>query len=522
MPVLVRDGDTLRQPLQDRRELLDRLHAILPLCGEHQYHHDAAQQQDRTQGDQPHPDQPVADDHLAEYLQAPHSVRHARHLLPTRRETDEARMIFSIRRYLMGKLRDAFGKARRRPVSDGLWEYLEAEGRVADAESMDTVKEGVEYLRNFLGAHQTAVDSDRGTTVVLDGPRDASTRARIDALSEIFAAWAEHDPDIDAFRRRALTRRDADGLRAWAAGGPHPGYRLLAEDEVSPWVLERHNAAAPTGNGDTYIPELLLQQCRLVPEIEAFLLQSQLEPEIMELLRQSRITLESRIIHLQYVDHDQLRTVTVVKRSTLGDLAELSEKLGDRYSWHPAWAANYVLTGDRPIVSTYSVSAQVSYGMGSAPTTRVTLTLDPFLPPQQVADLYADLRSRLQPQPPRRAQSLRSYRLAAHVGPHVIRYPANPAQVKRRGRPHNTPPGGFAYYTDPVGCTWQDLRRSWNDRYPTIGEDGKSWRYDRSASFINHSKEALDRLLDPSWGLETLRQQGRLGREAKSNSTEPD
>jgi hypothetical protein len=421
----------------------------------------------------------------------------------------------------VGKLRDELGKERRRPVSDELWEYLEDQGRVADAEAKDSLEEGVKYLKDFLKAFQTALDSDRGTTVVLDGPRDALTQARVNALSKIFAAWAEHDTDVDMLRRRALMRQDADAIRTWAAGGPHPGYQLLAEDAVSAWLLERHNAAAPTGNGDTYIPELLLQQRRLVPEIESILLQCQLEPEIAALLRQSRLTVESRIIDLQYVDHDRPRILTVLRRSTLGELAELGEKLSDRYRWHPAWAVNYVLTGACPIVSIYSASAQVYYGMESAATTRVTLTLDPFLPPQQVADLYASLRARLQPEPPRRAQSLRSYHLAAHVGPHIIRYPADPAQVKRRGRPRKTAPGGFAYYIDPVGCTWQDLRHSWNVRYAAVGEDGASWRYDRSASFINHSKEALDRLLDPHWGLETLRQHGRPGRDAKPSSTEP-
>lgn len=419
----------------------------------------------------------------------------------------------------MDKLREAVGKARRRPVADGLWDYLADEGKVGDAETKGSLDEQVEYLLGCIDAIQEARDSDKGTPVVLDRPRDTLIRARADALSAIYAAWAAQDQGVDMFRRRALMRRDADAVRAWRTGGPHPGYLLLREQEVPAWVLDRHNAAAPDGDGDAYIQGLLHRQRSLIPEVTALL--RELRPEINELLAHGQLILDGHgIVNLNYVDHGQPRILTVLKRSTLGDLAELGEKLSDRYCWHPAWAANFVITGEAPIVSTYSASAQVSYGMESAAATRVSLTLDPFLPPQQVGDLFAGLRGRLQPQPPRRAQTLRSYRLAEHVGPHIHGYPANPAQVRRRGRPRTPGPGGFAYYLEPADCTWQELRRSWNSQYPDGGEDGKRWIYDRLDTFTHHSQNALIRLLDPNWGLKALREQGRQNGDTETVLTE--
>jgi hypothetical protein len=121
-----------------------------------------------------------------------------------------------------------------------------------------------------------------------------------------------------------------------------------------------------------------------------------------------------------------------------------------------------------------------------------------------VAELYSDLRAQLQPHPARRTQSLKAYRLAQHVGPHVQRYPANPAQVQRRGRPRKTA-GGVVWYTDPIGGhTWTTLLHSWNEHYPGQGEDGKDWKYEQRSNFTRDAQDALARLLDPQWGLRML------------------
>jgi hypothetical protein len=258
-----------------------------------------------------------------------------------------------------------------------------------------------------------------------------------------------------------------------------PGYELLAEDDVATWVLEKYNADSETGNG---------------------------EDTIKELISSSRPGAESPVIDLQYVDGGTVRILTVARCGHLGDLTRLSEKLAKRYRWHPAFATLFVLTGAEPVISTFAASAQVRYGMRDAPTTRVTLTFDPFLSVERVAELYAELRGRLEPDPARRAQSLKAYRLAEHVGPHVTQYPATSTPPGRRGRPRKTdPPSEIVWYIDPVGAhTWSSLRRSWNQRYAEQGEDGAPWKYRELSNFTKDAQEVLKRLLDPQWGLRDL------------------
>jgi hypothetical protein len=321
------------------------------------------------------------------------------------------------------------------------------------------VAEAVGYLQGQVRALQTALDSDRGATIVPDVPREAAAEARVDALSRVYAAWAGADPNVQQFRERVLC--DANAYWRWVLeDGPYPGYDLLDEDDVGDWLLARHEAS----------------------------LREMVSDEPME------------AVDLPYVVGGRPQTLKVVRDGDLGTLAALSATLSERYRWHPAWATLFVLAGTPPVVSTFSASVRIRYGMDSAATTRITLTVDPSLSSKQIAALYGSVRARLQPGTTHHARSLRSYRLAEHVGPHLMTYPATSRPEKRRGRPRSTnTPGGIVYYTDPVGCTWQDLRHSWNQRYPKLGEDGKPWRYDRLSNFTRDAQQALATLLDPGW-----------------------
>jgi hypothetical protein len=377
------------------------------------------------------------------------------------------------------KLRAELAKARRRPVGDGVWRYLEEMGFVGEAEQMPLAKGG-EYLKEQWRRAQQAVGSDSGVPISLE-LRDAAFNARADALAAIYAAWAAENSGVQWFRQHSLRRADPDAMMAWIQGGPQPGYELLAEDDVAGWVLAQYRSASATGDGADKLKELI----------------STWKPGT-----------ESPVVHLEYVDGDMLRKLTVPRRGTLGDLEKLSVELAKKYRWHPAFATLFVLTGAEPLVSTFSASAEVRYGIDNAATTRVTLSLDPFLSIDRVTEIYAEVRRRLEPEPARRAQSLRAYRLAQHVGPHVMQYSATSAVPGRRGRPRKTdPPGGIVWYIDPIrGQTWSSLRQSWNQKYPDQGEDGTSWKYSELSNFTKEAQEVLLRLLDPQWGLRRLPQ----------------
>ena len=380
------------------------------------------------------------------------------------------------------RLREELARRLRRPsVTDGMWTYLENEQYVADAEGM-SLREGVEFLHDRVRAIETAVRPDQGVAVELRAPRDAATRARIDALSEIYAAWAARDAEW--FRTRHLICTDEPAAtKAYTAGGPHPGHALLDEHAVTAWVVEKLKAHAGDGDPDQYI---------------------------VELIQQRKPGDRDPVVHLDFVSDGQPVRQTVPRHSALGELAELSQKLAGRYRWHPAWASLFVLAGIRPTVLAYTASAQISYGISGAATTRVTLTIDPALPPQQVAELYGQIRAAMQPEPLPRARSLRSYRLAEHVGPHLLHHPVFAPDTKRRGRPRKVDqPSTPVYYVDPVGCTWQDLRRTWNARYPRVGEDGRPWRYDSQPNFTRDAQQAFLRLLDPRWSRPGERRRSR-------------
>lgn len=375
---------------------------------------------------------------------------------------------------MMDKLREELAKARRRPVGDDMWSWLYEMGFVGDAEQMPRAK-GAAYLKEKWRRAQQAVASDAGVPISLE-LRDAAFNARADALAAIYAAWAAEDSGVRWFRQHTLRRPDPDALMAWSRGGPPPGYELLAEEDVAGWVLGKYNATSTTGDGLDKVKELI---STWMPDTE------------------------SPVVDLEYVDGDTLRKLTVPRRGSLGELEKLSAGLAKKYRWHPAFATLFVLTGAEPVVSTFAVSAEVRYGMDNAATTRVNMFLDPSLSVDRVAEIYAEVRRRLEPEPARRAQSLRAYRLAEHVGPHVRHYPTTSAGPGRRGRPRKTdPPGGIVWYIDPInGQTWTSLKQSWNDKYPEQGEDGTSWQYSELSNFTKEAQEVLLRLLDPQWGL---------------------
>lgn len=373
------------------------------------------------------------------------------------------------------RLRKALARHIRRPVPEEVWRYLIDDKYVEDAEIISgraSLREGAEYLHKKAQARQqTAVRRDDGEAIELRAPRDAFTRARIDTLSAIYAAWASRDARW--FREHHLIRTDDPAaLAVYVKGGPHPGYTLLDEDAVTAWVSEKLKAHAQGGDPDQYI---------------------------VDLIRQGEPSGRDPVVHLDFVSDGQPVRQTVPRLGALGELAELSQKLAERYRWHPAWASLFVLVGTQPVVLAYTASAQIRHGVSGAAGTRVTLTVDPALPPQQVAELYGQIRAAIQPEPPRRAQSLRSYRLAEHVGPHLLHHPSVRG-TKRRGRPRKAhPPGALVYNVGPVDCTWQDLRRTWNARYSEVDEDGKTWRYDSQSNFTRDAQQAFRRLLDPHW-----------------------
>lgn len=371
----------------------------------------------------------------------------------------------------MRNVRAELEKELRGQIADHEWAELVEENYVAEVLkgmlSVSDVAERVRHLRRTWG---------RGGRLAGRQPLPARSRgavsARIDALSAIYAHWAEQHIDVRWFRERTLTARDTPEYLAWIdQEGPQPQYRLLQPGEVGAWVLAEHNELDADGNGDDHVRGLIAQT----------------QPG------------ERKVKNLWYIDDRQERVLTVDARSTLGDLARLADKLADSYRWWSSEAATFVLTGRVPEVHVYMGSAPIRHGENAA-TTRVTMVLDPFLTPDQVADIYTRLRAQVSPKPPR-SLSAKHYRLAQHIGPRVRFFLAHPSQVTRSGRRPQASPSGLAHFIEPTdGHTWQSLCRDWNEQYG--GEQtasGRTWRYDAVRNFNRDAKDALMALLYPGW-----------------------
>lgn len=355
----------------------------------------------------------------------------------------------------MINVRAELEQAWRRPVPDLLWEYLDEHGYVGEvADGTETIEYLIREARKVIAAARPAMSQTAGNEVARQIV-GAAAAARIDALSAIFAAWADHDLEVQRFRDRVLP----GGLLTW--------------DEAGPWILAQRAATAPGGDADAYL---------------------------LESFARSRPGAPRPLATLWYAVDGRERAVSVDARLHLGDLAKLAGKLGDRYRWRPSGAAMFVLTGVVPEVFVYTGSASISGGAFAA-TTTVTMTLDPALTPEQVAGIYARLRVRIHPGPLPRPLSVKHYRLAQHTGPHVRFGLDQPSAISRPGRRPRTDPDGLVRTITPVAdWTWTTLRHAWNDQYRAQpAADGRTWRYDASPNFIRDAKHALTRLLAPGW-----------------------
>lgn len=370
-----------------------------------------------------------------------------------------------------------------------MWDYLDKQGFIGCALAHATPAEQVDYLVAELRRVAAAGQSMRGSAdshaamvtnpaaasrdAPPDAPRDQAARARIDALSAVYAAWANTDTDVEWFRRTALVDQETAEFRAFIDGHhPYPRYRLLAAAGVQQWVLDQHQRGSGHGDGAA---------------------------QVRGLLAQPRSGGDEPTVTLAYhADRQHEHLLTVDARGTLGELARLAEQLAERYRCRPSQAATLVLTGAiTPEVFVYAGAAQLRYG-ATAAATRVTLTLDPFLTPDQVAGIYGRLRARMQPRPTR-SLSIKHYRLVEHVGPHVRSYLAHPGAAPRRGRLPRPGPTGLAHFVDPVGGhTWKSLRHDWN-RVVDQAEQDRSWRYDADSNFTRDAQRALRQLLAPGW-----------------------
>lgn len=94
-----------------------------------------------------------------------------------------------------------------------------------------------------------------------DRPSGVAASARINALSAIYAAWADTDADVRSFRMSTLVRRDTPEFLAYLQRrGPHPGCELLQPNQVPAWIMDQHNRTANHGDGDEHARQFVMSR----------------------------------------------------------------------------------------------------------------------------------------------------------------------------------------------------------------------------------------------------------------------
>ena len=142
----------------------------------------------------------------------------------------------------------------------------------------------------------------------------------------------------------------------------------------------------------------------------------------------------------------------------------------------------------------------IDHGGASTAATRITMTLDPFLTPNQVATIYRRLKQRLAPDIGVRSQGERRYEVARFVAPHVAVTWTPPEDRAGPGRRPNTRDGRPVPNIQPTGGrTWTSLMHEWNAQAAAPGPTPRRARYDLAANFSRDAQTALRQILFPAW-----------------------
>ena len=144
-------------------------------------------------------------------------------------------------------------------------------------------------------------------------------------------------------------------------------------------------------------------------------------------------------------------------------LRKLADRLALLYRWHPVQAERFVLTNETPRV--FSIWASTRACLPLSVLSRVELSVDPMVAPQELARHYDGLR-----------------RMMLHPG----------AKKRRRVRRQSDRQVKLAafVYTRQQGERWKDTFDRWNKKY-------RAKPYGELSNFIRDANLAVQRLLRP-------------------------
>ena len=312
-------------------------------------------------------------------------------------------------------------------LTDADWEWVESRNFVSEAEATGDLGPLIAEIRALHEHHRCAGQGSATQAEPSADPGELAMRAsaRAEALAAIFGADAGRRDDVVAFRRNALRGR------------------LLKPERAGDWIRRRAKRGTPVrhvrlpwppGPDDLRVLEER-SDAGQVPPFSVF------SPT------------------LKYVAYrnDRRFVASVVSTDELEPLRRLAESLAGLYGWEPATATEFVLAGRVPVVP--PVWTERSLDMGVPACSRIVMTVDPTVTPDEVKARFAAARKAMLGGKRMRRMSPKHLQLAIFAHGH------------REG-------------------TWEDRMMAWNAQAP-------EYSYNSRQHFQRDATDALRRLIEP-------------------------
>ncbi len=309
------------------------------------------------------------------------------------------------------------------------------DGTLSCSEVADTVRR----RRQIYGQSDISQESAARTFSKQDKEPES-----LSVLARLVAEEVSKDMGVQAFRTQVL------------------GDQCLSLQEVSNWLQAKAREDEPA---TWWVKDYPIPSDQLVHHIIAITTSEGVTQHKLELhIPQQPLALglnvplseclTFRFLFYREPDSDEIREIPTAMNGTLEALRQLSERLAREYAWTAADATLFVLTNTAPEIRPLTSASQ---SRQLPALSRIVLTIDPALSPQEVAEHYRQIRQEIMPAR-HRDLSEKHLQLAAFSGTH------------------------------PRLGTWQQKMVKWNS-------DHRDWAYKEASNFAHDCLQARRRVL---------------------------
>ena len=309
------------------------------------------------------------------------------------------------------------------------------DGTLSCSEVADTVRR----RRQIYGQSDISQESAARTFSKQDKEPES-----LSVLARLVAEEVSKDMGVQAFRTQVL------------------GDQCLSLQEVSNWLQAKAREDEPA---TWWVKDYPIPSDQLVHHIIAITTSEGVTQHKLELhIPQQPLALglnvplseclTFRFLFYREPDSDEIREIPTAMNGTLEALRQLSERLAREYAWTAADATLFVLTNTAPEIRPLTSASQ---SRQLPALSRIVLTIDPALSPQEVAEHYRQIRQEIMPAR-HRDLSEKHLQLAAFSGTH------------------------------PRLGTWQQKMVEWNSNHP-------DWKYKEASNFAHDCLQARRRVL---------------------------